>query len=390
MNLSSHFNLIISEDSDLAKLGCLSDRFGVGPLGEKKQDSDESEIEVKGNKPEENDLKKIKKELKTCKLRNELIENEYMKCEKVIRSKTEEVEKLKLEIKDLRQIINLRNKKNDGDSYMDIEEDTSEEEFKTLFEMKGRGFRRANPQADSIRKTSSVNRDYKCKVCDFIGSSETHLSRHINVQHHQKENGNKEKEDEFNCAECDYQGYTEIQLRKHISLKHMVKDKPYEGAIKCRICEERFHEKWDLMKHRKTNHFEAVAPCRKFANSECGFTDVSCWWKHTDMETENMQCFTCGRMFNSKLELMCHKKNSHGDKVQPCMKYLKGICIFQSKYCWYAHETKDRDQCSDNFEDVSDKAESMEKEDPSVFRENINNLKPPAEEKGERCYKERI
>ena len=37
------------------------------------------------------------------------IENEYFKCEKDLKDRTEEVEMLKTEMKDLRQILKLKN-----------------------------------------------------------------------------------------------------------------------------------------------------------------------------------------------------------------------------------------------------------------------------------------
>ena len=78
----SHFNLVISKDSDLAKLGCLSDRFGVGPIGRTKVDEYEIDVEEETAEIEEDDLAKVKKELKKLKQRNEFIETEYVKCEK--------------------------------------------------------------------------------------------------------------------------------------------------------------------------------------------------------------------------------------------------------------------------------------------------------------------
>ena len=235
------------------------------------------------------------------------------------------------------------------DNLMDIEEDNSEEEFKTLFEMKGKGFKRANPHTESVPKASSMKRDLKCKVCDYTGSSEYQLRIHNDshhVQHPPKVNKIKEKEEEFNCVQCDYQGYKDVHLKKHISLKHMEKEKPHQGTIKCRMCAESFRDKWDLMLHRKANHIGAVAPCRKYLNNECGYTDASCWWKHTEIEsfTDNLQCFTCNKFFQTKQEMMNHKKNHHGDKVQTCSRYLQGICIFQSKFCWYDHRVSDKEQ----------------------------------------------
>ena len=49
------------------------------------------------------ELAKLKKELKKCNESKDAFEKEYFKCEKELRIKTEETEKLKLEIRDLRK-----------------------------------------------------------------------------------------------------------------------------------------------------------------------------------------------------------------------------------------------------------------------------------------------
>ena len=50
----------------------------------------------------------LKKELKKCRVSKDLIKNEYNKCENELRNKTEEVEILKVEIEDLKQILKLK------------------------------------------------------------------------------------------------------------------------------------------------------------------------------------------------------------------------------------------------------------------------------------------
>ena len=79
----SHFNLVISKESDLAKLGSLSHRedFDVHIVKSTKDD-------LPGND--------LKKELNQCKESKKMIETEYLKCEQELRLKTEEVERLKI------------------------------------------------------------------------------------------------------------------------------------------------------------------------------------------------------------------------------------------------------------------------------------------------------
>ena len=109
-----HFNLVISKNSDLAKLGSLSYRFNVGPLlkrNEEEKENNETEDNVKDmdtEMVEATQLSKNTTELETKlaqseEKRKELLEK-YLKLEKKY---TEETEKLKTEIKDLKEMIKL-------------------------------------------------------------------------------------------------------------------------------------------------------------------------------------------------------------------------------------------------------------------------------------------
>ena len=96
------------------------------------------------------------------------------------------------------------------ESSMEMEEDISKEDAQNLFEMKGSGYRRANPHAESVRRTNSEKRDFMCKVCVFTASTNYQLRKHNDMKHPQRENTDREKEQEFNCVECDYQGHNYV------------------------------------------------------------------------------------------------------------------------------------------------------------------------------------
>ena len=67
------------------------------------------------------------KQLKKIKESKKNIENEYFKCEKELRIKTEEVEKLKLEIRHLKQIVELRENLKDKDVDVSTNDDGIDE-----------------------------------------------------------------------------------------------------------------------------------------------------------------------------------------------------------------------------------------------------------------------
>ena len=175
-----HFNLVISEDSDLAKYGSLSHRFNICPLGQEsdssevfcnKVDINEEEEESEVNEVKDSQIANLKKELRKCKQAKDDIQKEYFKCEKELRIKTEEVEKMKIEIKDLRKIVKLRNEMKDKNvefSSMEVDEDDSVNEAKRLYQMKTGGSARNGPQVESAPKKNLANKksndkEFKCK-----------------------------------------------------------------------------------------------------------------------------------------------------------------------------------------------------------------------------------
>ena len=385
----NHFNLIISRDCDLARFGNLTQRFKAGFISEEnekdekdKQNSVSSEEykPAKENDVEASEVEKLKTELEICKKGKAFIENEYRKCEKELRMKTEEAEKFKIEIKDLRTIVKLRNelkKKNIDVSFMDVEEDESSGDAELLVDMKKTGFRKGSPQTESIPNKKVYNhqeviKQYGCLKCDFTASSEFNLRKHTELKHHEKRNTtSRSVEKEYNCIDCDFQGSTKVHLRKHIDLKHTESD-----VIKCRVCNEKFQEKWNLMSHRKMDHPNSVAPCKNFPNGMCSFTAESCWWSHGDRvsETQGIKCFICGEIFVNKSEMMKHRKLIHSRIIKPCNNFANGNCRYESKFCWFEHIIEDeRKTVEDSFEEEIKKAE-----DNSGFQEPTKIPKPPS------------
>ena len=52
------------------------------------------------------------------------------------------------------------------------------------------------------------------------------------------------------------------------------------GNVNCFICGETFESKNEMMKHRKSKHYGVVKPCFKFSEKQCRFKDEICWFKH--------------------------------------------------------------------------------------------------------------
>ena len=126
------------------------------------------------------------------------------------------------------------------------------------------------------------------------------------------------------------------------------------------------------MKHRKKEHSSRVAPCKNFLEGICSYTAESCHWIHgkVDKEDRSINCFICGKTFNSKIEVMKHRKQSHGKVVEPCNKFVRGECPFQDDFCWYKHENESKGK------PVEDNG-TKDDEDPLVFQKAQKPSKPP-------------
>ena len=279
-----HFNLIVSENDELVKTGSLSFMTNFGPMLETKEpEKSKSYVEAVANDWNndgtlQEELKKLKKDLKA---RNEQIKNlekQYDECEDALKKAVEESEKLKSELKDLKTMKILEKE---------------------------------------LQETSK-NKVY---MSNDTKSQEIRTNR--------KENDTEEIfiEREYNCVECPYQGTQEDELNNHIEHKH---------RIKCRICEKSFKTKPSLMVHRKQEHYSSVALCRK--GKECDFAE-KCWWKHRDTNESMIECYFCESSFGTKGEVMMHRKKQHAKTVKNCTKYANQNCLNSEANCWFKHET---------------------------------------------------
>ena len=311
---------------------------------------------------------------KDCKEKQDHMEKEYLKCEIELRKITEENEKNKIKIKDLRKIKELRQE------VKKLEDENNKDDELLLVEMKNKGYKRSVPQSESVPRRNTKNEgnnqmNIKCKKCSYISSGESHLKNHMKLIH-----SSNDEEEEFNCMKCDYQGNSKFQLQKHTNIKHTNDDKTTLtiGQIKCRLCGEDFEERVNLMIHRKVKHKTFVAQCKNYLEKNCTFTSESCWWIHEtkDTRSEGIPCYVCNRTFNTKAKMMIHRKKYHSNIVKPCQKFLEGKCPFQEEFCWFNHNQSKK--VSTNAE--NDKIEDtfiIENEEASDFQQEIKKMKPP-------------
>jgi stress-induced morphogen len=403
---NNHFNLIVNKDSDLALLGSLSFRLNLGSLKESRKIDIPQETEPV-EKVDFEELAKIKKDWKKCEKDKKLIEQEYFKCENELKIKTEEVEKLKLEIRDLKQIGDLKNDLEnikqpvginsfEGNNPKDIDVNIVENDeqiadaninpWKKAIKLFNR---RSNAKSSSKRKDEKEKEEeeFNCVDCDFQAHSQDQLTKHINLKHvrrrgvgeenhigSSKRKVEKEKEEEeFHCVDCDFQAHSQDQLTKHINLKHVRRrGVGEENHIECKFCGNKFYEKGEFMTHRKVNHPGTIALCKNYAAGGCPFSANGCWWRHNQQQksgTDHVDCFICGETFKTRSEMMRHRKLNHTKAVRQCDLFNQNRCRFENNSCWFLH-------VESNVSDFQDKDEEM-CNSQSDFQKSPQNLDPP-------------
>ena len=246
---------------------------------------------------------------------------------KKLRLKIVETEKLKTEIRDLKEIMNLKEK---------LEKQNNK-----------------SPPVDKEIRTGNVKNNVHKK--DIL-RAESFASKTSN------------SEREYNCHECCFQGTTQFELNKHTSLKHR-----NGNGIKCRICQEEFQEKWTFMKHRKDQHTESVAQCGNYMEGRCPYSDMFCWWSHANRVDNGIRCFICNETFQTKTDLMSHRKKKHVNLVRLCNQFQMNACRFQDEACWFKHTSEEEN----NDDKSKPKADDDEVMSNPVFQKVSEDLDPP-------------
>ena len=360
----NHFNLVVNKNSDLAVQGSLSYRFNIGPIVEENEISEEDNGTGSDGIDE---LKSAKKELNRCEKGKKHIENEYFKCEKELKIKTEEVEKLKTEIRDLKAIINLSNKLEDEH----IDQTDTENKLDTDQAQSSENNKNENPWIKPVNKANRLKKKIPESTSErsFNDNMSGTLPRGLS---------GVDKEGDFSCYDCAFQGTSKSQLIKHRKLKHERTDASAESSVECKYCGKKFNEKQQFMNHRKSEHPGTVAVCRNNAAGKCDYSAEACWWSHVEQQKkhpEMINCFICNKIFKSRAEMMIHRKKNHPKVVRPCDMFLKKNCRFRDDSCWFLHASESDDKIEN--EEVDDDVIIEEQKDQSVFQKLSLNLKPP-------------
>ena len=89
-------------------------------------------------------------------------------------------------------------------------------------------------------------------------------------------------------------------------------------------------------------------------------------------------CYTCDETFETKNEMLNHRKNKHESLVRICDNFKDNNCRRQNKFCWFIHKDEEIDTESMEKKNNNKDKDVNEVEGSSlVFQKVTENLKPP-------------
>lgn len=190
--------------------------------------------------------------------------------------------------------------------------------------------------------------EYENKVLkDRLEESESKLNSQSEVHSVQTQTKYEVSELKFNCDECIHTTNGEKALRWHIFHAHNKGNPEIPQHFSCNNCKEKFTHKQELMVHLKNEHKDRVAVCKYYKEGNCFYSSETCWFLHPNEQSHSKyNCNFCDSEFQSKYEIMKHRKEEHSQKVQMCRNFKNNSCKFNND-CWYNH--KHENQFKYNF-----------------------------------------
>ena len=117
------------------------------------------------------------------------------------------------------------------------------------------------------------------------------------------------------------------------------------------------------MKHHKLAHIEKVKQCLFYSERKCDYGEELCCFKHgkssDKQETTKLNCTIWNTDFKLRSDFMNHRKLKHPENVQPCRNSMNGTCEYIS--CWFKHTDTETENANLNFknEDMTEKLFNM-------------------------------
>ena len=350
-NLDTHYDLLVKEDSRLAKMGLVG-KAKIEPLNVIKCDlcdeicPDKSNLETHMEKKHAQSFTDNKWEIVKEK-KNKLVkitsQEERLLTEEVITE--EEV---------TRENLN-----------------EAEEEV-ILHKLKHNGYRRTDPQSNS-EKVTNKECNFKCQDCSSVFQSQGLLDAHRNshktesfecdlcdktfptkeeLEVHVDKHHEEESAEEWNCNNCPFQGNEAVELMNHLKetshqpSSKVNKKKLFKEYKRCYTCNLEVDGYVNLMNHRTERH-PSNRKCRNFPDDKCEW-GKKCWYVHEEdlMEVDESfkseepvhKCYICDEKFKTRDDLKKHRKKKHPQNVAVCEKFGSNKCFRNEETCWFHHK----------------------------------------------------
>ena len=246
-------------------------------------------------------IKELESELKKSEDGRKELLIALKECEKVIGTQQEDIERLKIEIKDMSEVMVLTEQTANIEEYL-ADSNSSNDEQTEQTANKEENMADSNSSNDDDFTEVTAKKSYNCSICKYPFKSKSNMMEH--KKKHEKVNVVGEQDNtcsvcgkvltanddlskhikrihipQFNCDDCDFQGTSKGILTKHVNGKHRTRDNRMEGALGCNMCHEEFSDKWNLMNHKRDKH-EKAEVCRYYKENKCKFSTENCWFKH--------------------------------------------------------------------------------------------------------------
>ena len=156
------------------------------------------------------------------------------------------------------------------------------------------------------------------------------------------------------CEECEFPAEDVNDLVYHMYEFHPLQGN--EKGMECHYCDDKFESKRDLMFHRKQAHIEKVQFCVHFNDGKCAFGDT-CWFSHDASSKKSCQeykCSICEKEFKIKSVFMYHRKTEHSETVPICKHEITGSCQYGFQNCWFNHNKAQIDENESINENINE------------------------------------
>ena len=222
--------------------------------------------------------------------------------------------------------------------------DKCDEEFTTEIQYKQHmnNIHQSIPMETEEETENTTETNYICRVCKVERNTLNKLERHM---------ANHDEDGDWYCEMCPFQSNNIKHLRTHMKEQSHCFELLHFQVVKCTFCSNTFKSRMEMTKHRKETHY-TFKPCKNL--NVCVFKE-ECIFNHDPILEGLHRCFQCGNDFQTKNEMMIHRKNTH-EGVKTCKNFVNNKCR-RDWECWWKHDN----QSKQNLD----------------FQQNPENLAPP-------------